>query len=808
MKVTLKKLKIFWAASAIIALSLTLNFLLNMSSFEDVYKSTLISKYKQINRNLNTKLEAAVSYGKPLYKFSGIDDLINEIISKEEDVTNVFVTLKSGQVLYSFDKTYIEKHVLNEIIPGEKELNSEEKVSVFKIENNYFLASPIYYENSEIKGFLYIEFNTKVITDKVMVVIKESINFVAVVLIISMCLLLALIMLLDMKSNRKNFIVIMAIITVSQFSYSYINIQHFENRYLLLLNQNVSNFAENIEDEIVYFNNLGLPIQRLKGFEKYLAKEIQEVPGCLEVYVTDKNNNELFYADASGDNRSRYQNKRGEVFYDKNQAKYYQTLRVDLAGQDSGNIILRLNDSLINKKITEQILDAVTIFVISLIISYKILLLVSIQRKQTLDGSEEGKTSPTLDGSEQEKNTPKKDTNVVIQLLAFIFYFGEMLPISFIPLLAADMYKTESLSFLGMSESMIIGLPITTYMLGAAIFVLVIGFFAGKISEKKIFVGCSLFLVIGAFGAAFSNDIGLLSFFRFISGLGYGGISINATSLILRIFKKNGNVATGFGYWASGYGAAAICALPIGGILVYRFGFFYALGVSGIISVILMLFAIFFIHFQQTEKTEPRIEPKTEKTKLHLNIFNDRNVFANFFFRLVPFHLVFIGIFQFIMPLTMNKEGISEANIGRILTIFGLVYLLMPFVSKLVNKVKNDRMFIAFGSMLIGVVLLTLKFSDNIVAFIFVVAGISLGSMIADAAEESFITSTKKAKEIGEVKFMSIYNSYERLIMVFAPLLCSFAVTQIGFSDSIFVIGLFTMASSVAYLFISKKNPQ
>ncbi|PKH01779.1 hypothetical protein CXF72_15120 [Psychromonas sp. MB-3u-54] len=794
MKITLKKLKVFWAASAIIALSLTLNFLLNMSSFEDVYKSTLISKYKQINRNLDTKLEAGVSYGKPLYKFSGIDDLINEIISKEEDVTNVFVTLKSGKVLYSFDKKYIEKHVLDEIIPGEKELNSKEKVSVFKIENNYFLSSPIYYENSEIKGFLYIEFNTKVISDKVMVVVKESFNFVAIVLIISMCLLLALIILLDMKSQRKKFIVIMAIITVSQFSYSYINIQHFENRYLQLLNQNVSNFAENIEDEIVYFNNLGLPIERLKGFEKYLAKEIQEVPGALEVYVTDENRNELFYADANGGKRSRYQSKQGEVFYDKNQAKYYQTLRVDLAGQDSGNIILRLNDSLINKKITEQILDAATILVISLIISYKILLLVSIQRKQTLDESKE------------EKNSPKKDTNVVIQLLAFIFYFGEMLPISFIPLLAADMYKKESLGFLGMSENMIIGLPITTYMLGAAIFVLVIGFFAGKVSEKKIFVGCSLLLVIGAFGAAFSNDIGLLSFFRFISGLGYGGISINATSLILRIFKKNGNVATGFGYWASGYGAAAICALPIGGILVYRFGFFYALGISGIISVILMLFAIFFIHFQQRE--QPKTEPKTEKTKLHLNIFNDRNVFANFFFRLVPFHLVFIGIFQFIMPLTMNKEGISEANIGRILTIFGLVYLLMPFVSKLVNKVKNDRMFIAFGSMLIGAVLLTLKFSDNIVAFIFVIAGISLGSMIADAAEESFITSTKKAKEIGEVKFMSIYNSYERLIMVFAPLLCSFAVTQIGFSDSIFFIGLFTMASSVVYVFVSKNVQQ
>jgi len=225
-----------------------------------------------------------------------------------------------------------------------------------------------------------------------------------------------------------------------------------------------------------------------------------------------------------------------------------------------------------------------------------------------------------------------------------------------------------------------------------------------------------------------------------------------------------------------------------------------------------MLFVILFIHFQQREETKPKLitQPKStmENIKSYISIFNDRNVFAHFFFRLVPFHLVFIGIFQFMMPLIMNKEGISEANIGRILTIFGLTYLLMPFVSKLVNKVKNDRMFITFGSLLIGSVLLTLKFSDNTLAFIFVVTGIALGSMIADAAEESFITSTKKAKELGEVKFMSIYNSYERGIMVLSPLLCSFLVTKIGFSDSIFVIGIFTIISSLTYLFISKNIRQ
>ncbi len=763
----------------ILIISLSINFFLNISSFEDIYKKTLISKFKQINRELKQKIETGVNFGKPLYKFSGVENYFNDIKAENKDISHIFISNEKGKVLYSTEKDDVGLHLIDELISID-DLNT---IKVSEYDERFYIYSPIVYDEKEIKGYAYIEFSKHIISKNILIMIKIKLNLFLMTLMFS-ALILIIILIISQKIysdfEKKTRIVVILVLMFTQLIYSYINLQNFEKIYLKMLNKNLTNFSKSIENEVNYFSKLGLDIDQLKGFEKYLSREIQGIAE-FEAIMIKSDEKIFYYANDSGAQKSYFDGNIKNKFQEDS-SKYLMIRNLNKP-QENINIVIKLNKKLIKTKQVDLILDTLTVLIISLIIGYQLLLFSFIKKKDYT----------------KKINSRKYDNKIVIQILGFLFYFAEMIPLSFIPIYIERIYNKNPISIPGISDKVILGLPISIYMLGSAVSVLIIGLLSHKISERRIMLwGCFL-LVIGAIGAAFSIGIVELSIFRLMSGIGYGSITITATALILRVFK-DGNVATGFGFWASGYGAASLCAVPIGGVMVFRFGFRTALLVSALISASIFIFIYIFV------KNRSVSEINTEKKeKSSLNIFRDKKVVSNFFLRLVPFHLVYVGIFQFMMPLIMSQKGLSAANIGRILTIFGLVYIAMPLVSKLVDRIKKDALFITFGSLIIGSVLLVIKVSQDIYALVIIVLGISVGSMIADAAEESFITSTDIAKELGETKFMSIYNSYERLIMVFSPLLSSYFVAIFGFTNSIFIIGVYTVISTIIYGIYSLK---
>ncbi|MGM0509397.1 MAG: MFS transporter, partial [Fusobacteriota bacterium] len=769
----------------IIFFSITINFILNISSYEDIYKNTLISKFKQVNSEINSIITTGVNFGKPLYKFSNIETYFEKIIDENQDIKNVFIISKAGEVLYSHDDNYTDRYIMDSLL-----INENQDMDIKRSEGRYFIASPIIANDGLVKGYVYIEFLEKVINDETADMISEKINVFMIAIVISGLLLIGLYFFMKNIGSKKvnikkmQLIVILTLI-ISQIGYTYISLNNFEGQYINLLNDNLENFSRTIKKEIDYYTNLGLDLDKLKGLEDYLSKEIQEVPECKGVIISGSDDEVLYYADNTGETKSILEGKISKDLLINIKDKYL--IQNKITNNQNGNIYLHINEDLIKNKRFDLFLDTATVLIISIIIGYQMLLLSNIKVNEFIDG----------------RFKQRINKKYIIQILAFLFYFAEMLPLSFIALYIRDTYSKNTINIFNLSQEVIFGIPIASYMLGAAISVLVAGFLASRVSKKRILNYCILFLISGAIGAALSEDIMRLTIFRMLSGFGYGGMSIISTSIILEIFKDK-RLATGFGFWASGYGAASLCAVPIGGVIVFRFGYSAALIVSAIISFFLLVFTLIYFRYFSLKPLEIKIKNKDKTMKLSkiLNIFNDKKVFANYFFRLLPFHIVYIGIFQFMIPLFMSKEGVSQANIGRMLTIFGLVYLGMPLISKLVDRVKNDKLFIMVGNMIIGLCLLLIGISSNLIIFSLVILGISVGSMIGDAAEESFITSTDKAKEIGKTKFMSIYNSYERAIMVIAPLISSVLVGFFGYSKSIFIIGVYVIMSTFIYIFL------
>lgn len=789
MKKRIHLTRTFYVYCIILIISMLLNFLLNISSFEEIYRNSILSKYRQINRTYTKRIESGLNLGKPLYNFSGMEKFLKEIKEKEENIYNVFISQKDGKILYSYNKDYELKYLNENFL---KEIENNKKLN-FLYNDDYFIASPLFYEEKEIEGYLYIQFHKQIVSDKVNLMIKENINIFLMNLAITLLLMFIILLIIDKvmkndeeKAKKRYALSLMIIFLISQSGYTFINSKYFETNYIKISNENLNNFSENIIDEIDYFLKLGIKVDKMKNFENFLLKELKEIEEGKEIKIVNNNNETLYSADIFEKTSSIFFKDYKKQKLDIKNLKYYLKYNIFNQGKKEGELILLLNNDIIKQKKKELLLDSLTVLIISLLISYQLILFASIKKVK--------KYEKIMDD--------EKNKGIIIQLFSFLFFFAKMIPISSIPIYIREVYNHRQIDIFGLSENMIIGLPITSYMFGAAIFAFIIGFISKKTKLKRVIIFCSFLMFIGFTATVFANNIVLLIIARMVTGFGEGGIAISAVSLIISNYN-NKNTALGFGYWASGYGAASICAIPIGGVIAYRFGFEYALVLAAVITFIIIIYSFIFIKSSEENKNKEAMKKTTIKD---LNIFNDRNVFGNFFFRIVPFHLVYVGIFQFIMPLMMDDIGISQSEIGRTMTIFGIVYLIMPLSGRLVDKFKNEKIFLEIGSIVIGLTLILFNLKTSPLIFIMVVTGIALGSMIADSGESVFVTSTDKAKEIGEAKLMSIYTSFEGIVMVIAPLLLSFIVTIFGEKRSILLIAAFTIVSALIHFIITKNT--
>lgn len=95
-------------------------------------------------------------------------------------------------------------------------------------------------------------------------------------------------------------------------------------------------------------------------------------------------------------------------------------------------------------------------------------------------------------------------------------------------------------------------------LVGAAVGALLFGFMADKIGRKKVIIICTILFSVGSILSGFSNTIYSFGFFRFVAGLGLGGVMPNVVSLTTEYSpRKNRAIMV----------AAIFSGMQVGGIM-------------------------------------------------------------------------------------------------------------------------------------------------------------------------------------------------------------------------------------------------
>ena len=118
---------------------------------------------------------------------------------------------------------------------------------------------------------------------------------------------------------------------------------------------------------------------------------------------------------------------------------------------------------------------------------------------------------------------------VLIRPAVFLFVFAEALSISFLPLYAGEIYRP----LWSLSKEVIIGLPISAFMLFTALSFPVGGALSDTLGHRKAFAIGAAVAATGLVLTGTANDILILIIYRSITGTGFGIVFIAAQSYIV-----------------------------------------------------------------------------------------------------------------------------------------------------------------------------------------------------------------------------------------------------------------------------------
>ncbi|MEI6387612.1 MAG: MFS transporter [Spirochaetota bacterium] len=811
----------------VLLIAQTLGAVLSVSTFEKTFRESLESKYRILVGELRRQVERDVDFGRPIYLLGGVGKMFAAVLERDGNISALSVCQADGKVLYSTEPSSVGSRPAGMTdFPATRPAEGGEEYAVASVGDSNWASAPIRYGGEALVGMVRLRFEESVVTTRVKALYVENVRIILPIMLCATLLMVGLLIggeaaaakgRLHLPGAVRATLAVGITLLVAQASYAWLNDRQFERGYIALFEGNVDALGQVMKTDLDKVLGYGVAVERLNGADAFLERNRVRTREAESLAIVDPAGRTLYSA-AAARTWSIFSAAPGSVAGKPVSIIQDEVRRVVPLGSGAAPkayLVVNVNQKLIGERLREALLDVLTILAVSLVLGFELTRMLAVVMPGST-GAQGGSAATNEEAAAEAAAAEQRRSLQVVRVLAFVFFFAALIPLSFLPAFIEKIYLGNPVSILGLSRESIIGLPIAAYMLGVTIFIPLVGFLSTKLSIRRIFfIAGSLFLV-GTLASAFASGIGWLIAARLVAGMGYGGIVINGSNLVVASTTDR-NRSTGFGSWSAGFAAATICAISVGGVIVNRLG--YQVGILIATGVALCLLALVAFYVPPSEPKKRRVSalkgstagggasgrsaPRGEGLLSLLRIYRNRSILMNLLFSSIPFSLAYVGIFQYILPLYMGHSGISAADTGRLLTVYGLISLATPLISRLADRKRNEKTIIVTGNVITGLSLVAffvaITFFGSLSPYILlalVLFGMGFGGMMIDASEESFLTSAREAEELGEANFLGIYATFEKVTSIAVPLVAGLLVATLGFSGSIGVIGAFTLAGA------------
>lgn len=775
-----------------------------VSDFQQNFVESLVSSYGVSGRQNVHKIEYALRYGKPLDNFFGIEDILAEVRRDFPEITEVQVVYGDGRVLYNLDGKVEDVSLSDELQEKSSAFLSEtDNDYLYSIhEGEYHIFLPIEDRDNIWQGNLQIIFPADVINNRVADFTGSLVTYLAILAFIGLCVIFFLISRYSFvkdsgEINRKKFLIVtMVLLGLIQVVFGGINYQLFRNGYLDIAHENAAVISNIIRNDIESVVEKGVPYENLYRLEDYLKDISERVPEIDFINLTSPDESFIYSTEDYEDRTSREAPDSGTI---DSEMIFSHSLTEDVQ-DDNAELQMVLSEDFFDRKMHDILLDSLTMLVLSLILMIEIVIFMIILLQLQYEKKYLSKAKGSLIDSKAKRGLDI----VVVRVLTMLTGMSIFMSASFIPLRMKELFE----SLLGLSEGLILGIPISAEMLFAALAAL----FAGRLIDQKgwrfvLFMGLCVFAV-GLFLSFYAPSALIFILARAFTGAGYGFILLSIRGYVNErpTEKERTN---GFSNYVSGLYAGFIIGVVVGAMLADRIGFANVFLASLLFCLVAFCFTLVFLRksvssVSREEERTPAVETENEQPAEGMGVLSFLGNFRVLgFFLLIMLPLTICSMFvDYYFPIFATGEGMSTSNVGRAFMLNGIAIAYMgPFMYKFFHERLGSRKSIFVSGLIIVGSLLLFYFFNNIVVAFMVVILMGISESFGLVAQNNYFVSLKETGTFGTGAALGYAENVRKLGQMMGPFVFG-SVVAMG-SLGIGLIGLASFVMIVLFMFSS-----
>ena len=833
----------------VLILTLGFNLLLSVSTLDSLAADVILSGYRSSGEHFARSVERGMRFGKPLESYAGMGEMLRQVQLGTRGVTRMEIVDATGAVLYtqastmegssrSGDETVSgqdnsqisgrsggpasgqaanEKgdntdRNANRTRPDDLKLMQSGQASpadaIIQLADGYRILIPL--QNKGLAGWLAMEISAEQVDRAAGSFLHWSLG-----LALGACIVVTLIltgwlgMLTGTDENRSSLHtslgrLLLVLIGGTQLAYSAGTLVLFDSFVEQAVRTKTEIIATSIKRDFEYLIHKGVDVVTLRGKDQLLQQVVEATPELKGAYLVTPDGKTVASAGVFSSADTAIERPLDAYWTNRfTQRQHVMLLRLVL---DRGTITERL---------FRLAMDLGTSLLISLLFLMELAKLLGLVVSKNL----------TPDGAQNDSSYAAQ----ALRAAGFIFFLGYDMGISFIPLLARKLYQP----FWGLSEEIVIGLPISAEMVSAGIALLVSGTFSQRHGWHTTYLLGIASAAAGLLLGGLATNLPMLIAARIIAGFGFGLVLMASQLGTLGSAKAGAGLAGVF----AGIFSGSICGSAAGAMIAEHMSFEAAL-LTGAVIILFAARAVLFGRATPASDTNAAVALGTNAAlasgtnaasttvsaagsgaaKLAAaspftgssGLLKDPRMHLILLLAGIPAAICLTGFLHYMLPLLLNAEHVEQADIGRIFMLYGLCFITAgPLIGRWIDRTADKAVFLMLMGLLSGVALL-LGTGKGVFMAAFAVVALGLAQCIAAPATMLCVLALTSAQRLGKEKTASIYRSMERIGQVAGPMLFGGAIVALGSQQALTLMGagicIAALVFMAAWRFSSPKN--
>ncbi len=390
-----------------------------------------------------------------------------------------------------------------------------------------------------------------------------------------------------------------------------------------------------------------------------------------------------------------------------------------------------------------------------------------------------------------------------IRPFVFLFFIAYNLPLSFFPLFVASFDYPAW----GLPDTMMIGLPISLFMLFFALSMLFSGRWLDRVGWfRPLLIGSTLFAT-GLLLTAFAESYSSMLLYRALTAIGLG---IGFMGFQQFVINNTNSQQRGLGLAAflAAFFAGEIVGSVVGGMLAERLGYATIFLLSGLLAA-LALAGIYTLFRRTAEPSSAASNhPKLRAAQL-FGALRDREFLAVVIFQAIPAKIALIGFLVYFVPLYLAQLGTLQGDIGRIVMTYALILVLLgPLLSHALNRPAYRRYYLLTGGLLTALAMLSFGLAANSLMVLLLVAALGISHTLSLATQAALVAETRLVQRLGSGTGMGIYRFWERFGSVAGPFVMAALIASLGYQYAVVALGGLLLLSTLFYILLLQPKAQ